>query len=101
MLLLPGKPSYEAAKSTGGATMNPIPLDLRGLKCPYPALRVRKALNSAAIGSLLVVECTDPMAAIDLPNLLRETGDTIEQSRSDGDVLVFHIRKTDISKAGA
>ena len=76
-----------------GATMNITPLDLRGLKCPLPVLRVRKALIAAPAGTLLVVECTDPMAAIDLPNLVRETGDIIElQGDADG-ALVFHIRK--------
>ncbi len=73
--------------------MTATPLNLRGLKCPLPALRVRKALKGAASGTLLLVECTDPMAAIDIPNLMRETGDAIEESRSDGDLLVFHIRK--------
>jgi len=74
--------------------MLPIPLDLRGLKCPLPALRVRKALKGAQAGALLMVECTDPMAAIDIPNLLRETGDAIEYSTTQGDLLVFHIRKS-------
>jgi tRNA 2-thiouridine synthesizing protein A len=73
--------------------MTSIPLNLRGLKCPLPALRVRKALKTTQPGTLLLVECTDPMAAIDIPNLLRETGDAIEHSASDGDLLVFHIRK--------
>jgi len=84
------------AKPTGGASMTSIPLDLRGLKCPYPALRVRKALKSAAAGTLFIVACTDPMAAIDLPHLAHETGDAIELSASEGDVLIFHIRKTEI-----
>ncbi len=73
--------------------MTAIPLDLRGLKCPLPTLRVRKALRTARSGALLVVECTDPMAAIDIPNLMRETGDAIEQSSSEGGLLTFHIRK--------
>lgn len=76
-----------------GATMDTIALDLRGLKCPLPVLRVRKALDAAMAGSLLVVQCTDPMAAIDLPNLARETGDAIEQRAGEGCTLVFHIRK--------
>ena len=59
-----------------------------------PALRLRKALKGAAPGALLQVECTDPMAAIDIPNLARETGDSIEASSSEGDLLVFRIRKT-------
>jgi tRNA 2-thiouridine synthesizing protein A len=45
--------------------------DLRGLKCPLPVLRTRKALASLARGDVLVVTCTDPLAGIDIPNLLR------------------------------
>lgn len=74
-------------------SMTPMNLNLRGLKCPLPALRVGKALRSTAPGALIVAECTDPMAAIDIPSLVRETGDTIEHSLTDGPVLVFHIRK--------
>jgi len=73
--------------------MTMSPLDLRGLKCPWPALRLRKALNAATAGTLFVVECTDPMAAIDIPHLMRETGDTIEHQQQEDGLLVFHIRK--------
>jgi len=73
--------------------MDMIPLDLRGLKCPLPVLRVRKALGRARAGSLLVVHCTDPMTAIDLPNLAHETGSTIERQGDADGALVFHIRK--------
>jgi tRNA 2-thiouridine synthesizing protein A len=41
----------------------------------------------------LVVECTDPLAEIDIPNLVRETGDSLEEKARRGDVLVFRIRK--------
>jgi len=75
------------------APFDTIPLDLRGLKCPLPVLRVRKALLAAPTGSLLVVQCTDPMAAIDLPNLVHETGDIIERQGDADGALVFHIRK--------
>jgi tRNA 2-thiouridine synthesizing protein A len=68
-------------------------LDLRGLKCPLPALKARKALTRVAPGDLLVLECTDPLASIDIPNLLRETGDALEDSREDDGVLIFRIRK--------
>jgi tRNA 2-thiouridine synthesizing protein A len=68
-------------------------LDLRGLKCPLPALKARKALTRVAPGDLLVLECTDPLASIDIPNLLRETGDALEESRQDDGVLIFRIRK--------
>jgi tRNA 2-thiouridine synthesizing protein A len=68
-------------------------IDLRGLKCPLPALRTRKALSRMACGETLVVECTDPLAAIDIPNLLGQTGDVLEGTARTGDVLVFRIRK--------
>ena len=68
-------------------------LNLRGLKCPLPALRARKALTGMASGDVLVAECTDPLSAIDIPNLLRQTGDHLDASSKDGDVLVFRIRK--------
>lgn len=68
-------------------------LDLKGLKCPLPALKTRKALTRIAAGASLVVVCTDPMAAIDIPHLLRETGDAlVDQQRGDG-TMTFTIRK--------
>ncbi len=68
-------------------------INLRGLKCPLPALRTRKVLTGLAAGDIIVVECTDPLAAIDIPNLLRETGDTLEASAREEDLLTFRIRK--------
>ena len=68
-------------------------MDLRGLKCPLPTLLVKKALTTLAPGDLIIAECTDPMAAIDLPNLARETGSTIERQGDADGALVFHIRK--------
>ncbi len=68
-------------------------MNLRGLKCPLPALRVRKALSGLKAGDVIVAECTDPLAAIDIPNLLRQTGDAlVEKSEAEG-VLTFRIRK--------
>lgn len=68
-------------------------LDLSGLKCPLPALKTRKVLSRLTPGSRLEVHCTDPLAAIDIPNLLNETGDRLEGSHRDGDCLIFHIEK--------
>ena len=73
--------------------MTETTLNLRGLKCPLPALRARKALTRLAAGDLLVLECTDPLAEIDIPNLVRQTGDVLESAGREGEVFVFRIRK--------
>jgi len=68
-------------------------VNLRGLKCPLPALKTRKLLAGLGPGDTLVIECTDPLAAIDIPNLLRETGDILEDTNTGDAVLTFRIRK--------
>lgn len=73
--------------------MSEMQLDLSGLKCPLPALKTRKALQGLKRGDQLVVTCTDPLAAIDIPNLLRETGDALEEQSATERTLVFRIRK--------
>jgi tRNA 2-thiouridine synthesizing protein A len=68
-------------------------LNLRGLKCPLPALRARKALSKMPAGDILIVECTDPLSAIDIPNLMNQTGDVLEQQERGEALLTFRIRK--------
>ena len=73
---------------------DPAPVNMRGLKCPLPALKTRKLLAKMAPGEVLTIECTDPLTTIDIPNLIRETGDKIEDSAKNGRVLTFRIRKS-------
>ncbi len=68
-------------------------LNLRGLKCPLPALRARKALSAMQHNDILILECTDPLTAIDIPNLLNQTGDALEATRKEKKLLTFRIRK--------
>ena len=69
-------------------------LDLSGLKCPLPALKTRKALKTVSRGDFLEVICTDPLSVIDIPNLIRETGDKIEIAERSEDRVIFMIEKT-------
>jgi tRNA 2-thiouridine synthesizing protein A len=68
-------------------------LDLTGLKCPLPALKTRKALKALRLGDFLEVSCTDPLSVIDIPNLIRETGDAVEIAQRDERKIVFLIEK--------
>ncbi|WEK50684.1 MAG: sulfurtransferase TusA family protein [Candidatus Kaistia colombiensis] len=59
-------------------------LDARGLACPLPVLKARKHLAGMAAGGRLLVEATDPMAAIDIPHLCQEDGHfLVRQERYD------------------
>ncbi len=71
----------------------PVSLDLRGLNCPLPVLRTRKTLRRLACGERLIVECTDPLAVLDIPHLLRETGDTLERQEGTNGLFIFHIKR--------
>jgi tRNA 2-thiouridine synthesizing protein A len=70
-----------------------LTLDLKGLKCPLPALRLRKALKGLAPGAAIEVLCTDPLARIDIPHLLRQTGDALEGLEDADGVILFRVRK--------
>jgi len=68
-------------------------LDLVGLKCPLPALRTRKALKTLTPGDRLEVVCTDPLSVIDIPHLIRETGDRVQITERAERRIVFLIEK--------
>jgi tRNA 2-thiouridine synthesizing protein A len=74
--------------------MTKTTLDLTGLKCPLPALKTRKALKAITPGDFLEVHCTDPLSVIDIPNLIRETGDKVEISERGDTRIVFLIEKS-------
>ncbi len=75
------------------AAMPDTTLDLRGLRCPLPALKTRKALTRLAAGDRLVVECTDPLSTLDIPNLINQTGDVLEDQKTEPGLFVFRILK--------
>ena len=70
-----------------------ILLDLRGLKCPYPVLKTENRLSAVPSGTLLEVETTDPLSAIDIPHFCNENGhELVSQEKTDGGHR-FVIRK--------
>ena len=92
-MMAESKAKKPAAKAAAKSFVKGGAINMRGLKCPLPALKTRKLLSKMAAGEVLVIECTDPLTTIDIPNLIRETGDTLENSTKKGRVLTFTIRK--------
>ncbi len=68
-------------------------LDLRGLRCPQPVLRAKKALRAIPIGAALVLECTDPLTVIDVPHFTNQTGHLLADQRKQDEIYIFRIVK--------
>ena len=77
---------------TGGVSAPPI-LDLRGLKCPLPVLRTRRALRRLPAGAALVVLSTDPLAGLDIPHMAAADGHALLRRWEEGDASAFHLVK--------
>jgi tRNA 2-thiouridine synthesizing protein A len=67
-------------------------LDLRGLKCPLPALMTRKALARLPPGTALTVLADDPMAVVDIPHMCHGEGHAIKGVASREGYSEFSIR---------
>jgi tRNA 2-thiouridine synthesizing protein A len=69
-------------------------LDARGLNCPLPILKAKKALAEMVSGEILRVVATDPGSVRDFQAFARQTGnDLIEQSENDKEFTFFMKRK--------
>jgi tRNA 2-thiouridine synthesizing protein A len=91
--MVKSKSESKAKRPAAKAPAKDAAVNMRGLKCPLPTLKTRKLLSRMTAGEVLVIECTDPLTSIDIPNLIRETGDKLEDSAKKGRVLTFKIRK--------
>lgn len=68
-------------------------LDLRGIRCPQVVLAAKKAMRDVPIGGVLVLECTDPLAAIDVPLFIRQTGQQLLSEEKSNMLLIFRIER--------
>jgi tRNA 2-thiouridine synthesizing protein A len=68
-------------------------LDTRGLSCPLPVLRARKAMQRLASGALLRVLATDPGTIKDFEAFCRASGHQLVESRTQDDEFHFLLRK--------
>jgi tRNA 2-thiouridine synthesizing protein A len=69
-------------------------LDARGLNCPLPILRAKKALNDMTSGQVLKIVATDPGSVKDFQAFSKQTGnDLLSQSESDKEFVFFLKRK--------
>ena len=69
-------------------------LDAKGLRCPLPVLKARKAMKDLPAGATLRVLATDPGAIKDFEAFCKTTGYRLISSTQEGDVLIFDIEKS-------
>ncbi len=72
----------------------PLIVDTKGMKCPLPVLKARKALKGLAPGARMQVLATDPGAVDDFKHFCKTTGaKLVEQREEAGGMLVFVLEK--------
>ena len=68
-------------------------LDARGLNCPLPILRTKKALTDMSSGQVLKILATDPGSVKDFEAFCKQTGNALLSSTTEPSEFVFFMRK--------
>lgn len=68
-------------------------LDAKGLNCPLPILKAKKALKDIPEGEVLEIQATDPGSVADFAAFCRQTGNELVDSNQDGDIYNFSIKR--------
>jgi tRNA 2-thiouridine synthesizing protein A len=70
-------------------------LDLKGLLCPMPVVRIAQAIKNVAIGDLIEATATDPGVLADIPAWARSTGqELVSIEKRDGKDICFIVKRT-------
>ncbi len=68
-------------------------LDAKGLNCPLPILKAKKALQGVPAGGLLEIYATDPGSVKDFEAFCRSTGNELVTSSQEGNAFKFVIKR--------
>jgi len=68
-------------------------LDLKGLACPMPVVKVSKGIKEVEVGQIIEAQTTDPGSLTDFPAWARTTGNDILKTEQDGEVIKFFIKR--------
>ena len=69
-------------------------LDAKGLNCPLPILKAKKALKGMAAGQVLEIQATDPGSVADFAAFCNQTGNELLSQSSESDVYKFEIKRS-------
>lgn len=68
-------------------------IDAKGLACPMPIVKTKKAMDAINSGEVLEVHLTDKGALNDIPAWAKSGGHTVLEQKTEEDVLYFYIQK--------
>lgn len=68
-------------------------MDLKGMPCPMPVVKVSKGIKEVDIGSVIEAVTTDPGSLSDFPAWARTSGNEIVKTEQDGDQIRFYIKR--------
>ncbi len=68
-------------------------IDTRGLNCPLPILRAKKALSDMASGQVLKILATDPGSVRDFQAFARQTGNELLGHQAEAKELIFFLKR--------
>jgi tRNA 2-thiouridine synthesizing protein A len=69
-------------------------LDCKGLLCPMPVVKTKKAIKEMAIGEILEMISTDPGSMPDMQAWSKQTGHELLEAKDEGKIFRFFIKKT-------
>jgi tRNA 2-thiouridine synthesizing protein A len=88
-----GMPGIRSMNAGGINVQFDKELDARGLSCPLPILKTKKALNDLASGQVLKVVSTDPGSVKDMEAFASQTGNPLLSAGEENKDFVFYLRK--------
>ena len=70
-----------------------LELDLKGLLCPMPMVKVSQNITNVPVGGIIRAVATDPGALADIPSWARSTGNEIIKQEKNGTELIFYVKR--------
>ena len=70
-----------------------LELDLKGLLCPMPMVKVSQNITNVPVGGIIRAVATDPGALADIPSWARSTGNEVIKQEKNGSDLIFYVKR--------
>ena len=70
-----------------------LTLDLKGLLCPMPVVKIAKAIKDVEVGGIIEATATDPGVMADIPAWTKSTGNELVKMEREGKTIIFWVKR--------